>query len=103
MGGRADRGHIAGEIQAVAETRFVDSREALLQKFFVLRSHVEIDVAALRSMHLGDNGARHHVARSQFLRFVVSLHEALKSDVAEDPALATQGLGKQESRRALYC
>ena len=45
---------------------------------------------ALRAVHFADNGARHNVPRSQFLRFVVAFHESLEADIAQHPAFSAQ-------------
>ena len=54
-------------------------------------------------MHLADDGAGHDVAGSEFLRFVITLHESFEADVAEDSAFSAQRLREQKSRRAFHC
>ena len=44
------------------------------------------------------HGARHHVARRQLERRMVTLHEALAAIVAQVSALAAQRFGKQKAR-----
>src|SRR5439155_3698445 len=91
---------VTREIQAVAETRGIDKREALLEKFFALRGHVQIDIRALRAVHFRDDGASHDIARSELLGFAVALHEAIEIYVAQDPAFAAQRFGKEKPWRA---
>jgi len=101
MSGRADWSQVCGEIEAIAEAGRVDARKALLQKFRGLGRHIEINVLGLRAVHFADDGAGYDVARSEFLRFGVTLHEAFESDVTEDAALAAKSLGEKETRCVL--
>ena len=64
MRGGANRRQVARQVQAAAQAGLVNSREALLQKFLALFGHVQVNVGALGALHLADNGARHHIARS---------------------------------------
>ena len=51
-------------------------------------------------MHLAHNRARDDVTSGKLLRFVVTLHETLEIDVAENGSFATERLGEQKSWRA---
>ena len=57
----ANRRNVGRQIQTVAQARFVDSREPLLQKFLALLGHVQIDVLAVRAMHLSDDRSRYNI------------------------------------------
>src|SRR5437660_8052100 len=78
MRGGANGGDVRGEVQAIFEAGGMNSREALLEKFLGLRGHVQIDVMAARAVHLADDGAGYDVARSEFLGFVIALHETFE-------------------------
>ena len=97
--GRAHGSHVAGEIETVARTRGEDTRETLFQKFLGLGGHVQVDVVAVRFDHLRGNRPRNNVARSQFLCFVIALHEAFQVNVAQNPAFPAQRFTQQKSWR----
>ena len=54
-----------------------------------------------RPVHLRHNGARHHIARSQFLERVIALHEPIAIGVSQVCPFAAHGLRNQKPRRAL--
>src|SRR5216683_692980 len=90
-------------VSAVSPAAYSPGREVRPHKSVGLRSHIEIDMLAAGAVHLADDGARHDVARRQFLGFVVALHKALKIDVAQNRALAAQRFGEKKPWRALHC
>jgi hypothetical protein len=49
---------------------------------------------AIGAMHLADDSAGDDIARGKLLCFVVTLHEALEIDVAENRSLTAERLGK---------
>ena len=69
----ADRSHVGGQIEAIAEAGGVDTRETFLQEFGGLGGHVEINVLRIGAMHFADNGASDDIARGELLGFGVAL------------------------------
>ena len=56
---------------------------------------------ALRFVHFGGDGAGDDIARSEFLGFVIALHETFEIDVAEDATFTAEGFTEKETRGAL--
>ncbi len=92
---------IACQVQTIPETRLVNPREAFSQEFFALLGHVQINVRALRALHLADQRAGHDVARRQLLRLVIALHESFEANIPQHAALPAQRLGEQKPRGTL--
>jgi hypothetical protein len=101
VSGGGYRRHIGGEIEAVAETGGVDTRETFLQEFGGLGSHVQIHVLCIGAMHFADDSASDDIAGGEFLGFGVALHEAFEKNIAEDAAFSAESFGEQKARRTL--
>ena len=100
--GGTDGGNVARKIEAVAETSSVDARETLLEKFFRLGGHVEVNVVGIRAMHFADDGAGNNIAWCEFLGFVIALHEAFEMNIAEGAAFTAKGFAEEEARGAFH-
>jgi len=57
-------------------------------------------VGALGAVQFADDGAGDDIARSEFLGFAVTLHEALEIGVAQDAAFAAEGFGEEKAGSA---
>src|SRR6266478_9251961 len=99
----AHRRYVARQIYSVAHTRRIYSWEALLDKPFRLRGHIQIHALAAGTVHLADDSSRHDIARRKLLPFVVALHEALQINIAENRPLSAQRFRQKKTRRALHC
>ena len=88
MGCGTDRSEVTGEIEAVGEARRIDPGKTLFEKLLGFGSHVELDMPAIGAIHFADDGTGNNIAGSEFLSFVVALHEALQINVAKNGAFA---------------
>src|SRR5208282_3002245 len=92
---------VAGKIEAVAEAGGIDARETLFKEIPGLFGHVEIDMLAVRFVHLADDGAGDDIAGSELLSFVVALHETFEIDIAIQSDFPCEGFAEEEARSAL--
>ena len=97
----AHRSQVACQVQSKTLASLVNSGEAFRQELLALLCQVQVNVCALRALHLADDGACHHVARRQLLRFVIFLHKTLQPDVAQHTAFAAQRFRQQKPWRSL--
>src|SRR5262249_56242032 len=98
MSGGTNGRNVGSKVEAVIETRRVNTGKALFEELFRLGSHVEVDVVAVRAVHFADDCARDDVPWSKLLRFVVALHETFEIDVTQDAAFAAQRSGNPKPR-----
>jgi hypothetical protein len=99
----ADGDQVAAQVERVARQHGADAGKAGLQVDALHMAHIQMDDAGFagrRAHAFAGDGAGDHVAGSQFEQRMIALHEALAAVVAQDCALAAQGLGEQKARRA---
>jgi len=98
MSRRVDWRGVLGEIDAVAQASFVDTREAGAEVVAPEMGEVERDGAGARDF--ADDGARDDIAGGQLALGMIALHETLAGCIAKDGAFAAQGFREQKARCA---
>src|SRR5713226_391280 len=101
MRGRVDWRGLLAQIDSVAQACFVNSGKPRSNEFSAAVSQIQENVRRFGCAHLGDDGARDHVARREFLHGMIPTHETLAAAVNEMRAFAAERLGEQESWRSL--
>ena len=87
-----------GDVDAIAQTGFIDPGEAVPNEGRIARGEIQPDVRRAGAVHFRDDGARDHVPGRQILQFVITAHEGLAFAVAQNGAFATQRLRQEEAR-----
>ena len=102
--GRQHRDRLAGQVDTGKNLgRFGDTRQALVQHFWIKVIEVQVDVVLVRAnaatfADFERHAARDDVARGEVFRVrSIALHEALALGIGEISALATRALGDENA------
>ena len=96
VGGGHDRNGGFRNIQTGPEAGLVDGRKAGLDEVCRFVCDVEVDTLGAAAFHFGIDGTGHNVARSEFLLWVLVLHETPSALIDQNASLAANGLRNQE-------
>lgn len=87
------------EIDAIAQTGFVNAREALANEPAGKMSEIEKDRGVARRAQFGHDRAGDNIAGGEFLERVITLHKTFALCIAQVAAFATQRFAEEKAGR----